>query len=117
MSNFFFILKQDKSLPKMIRSVQLIGALCMLLLFSACGDGNLKGLQVSSGMAGLFEFNLEQLTDNDTSDRYPKIRGDRIVWRAEDNDENSTIMMAYIKDASPWILFMPAILSAVETNN
>lgn len=60
---------------------------------------------------------ITQLTDNDTSDRYPKIRGDRIVWRAEDNDENSTIMMAYIKDASPWILFMPAILSAVETNN
>ena len=58
--------KPDKPLIKMIRSGQFTGALCMLMLFTACGDGNLKELQVSSGVAGLFEFNLEQLTDNDT---------------------------------------------------
>jgi len=83
-------------------------------------DGNLI---VYSGYDGndweIFIYEIDsgvtkQLTNNDYSDKEPRVRGQRIVWSQTDDNEDMVVMLAAppSSSASPWILFMPAILTS-----
>ena len=58
-----------------------------------------------------------QLTNNDYSDRDPRVRGQRIAWTQSDAKEDEVVMLATRSSASPWILFMPAILTGAAAGN